>query len=266
MQARAKAVTANHDSVSTDELLRRLALTIEKAPIGIANVSPSGQFLMVNTHLCDMLGYSQPELMKKTFQELTYNPDLAEDVANVKDVLLGKINSYSMEKRYIRKDKSVVWAQLTVSLIRNPDKSPAYFISIVEDISVRKRMQADLQRSEHRVQLLQALPGVGSWELNLDTGKCNWSRETYELLEQDRNVQPSLSNFLELVDPRDRARVESALEDAVTGGKEYNLEFRVITPRRTVKHIIAKGRVFYNLGNPVLSGVAWEQQKIQPVS
>jgi len=233
----------------TEERLSRLLLTIEKAPVGIANVSPTGQWLMVNRHLCEMLGYSEPELMRKTFQDLTYPEDLAEDVRQVERTLRNEISGYTMEKRYVRKNGSLVWIQLTVSLIRNTDQSPAYFISIVQDISLRKRIEAELQRSEHRLQLLQALPGVGSWELNLESGRCKWSSETYELMEQDRNVEPSLESFMDLVDPRDRKRVESALQDAVRGQREYNVKFRVVTPKQNVKEIASRGRVFYNLGN-----------------
>lgn len=242
-----------------EEQFSRLARTIEKAPIGIANVSPSGQWLMVNRHLCEMLGYSEPELMKRTFQDITCPPDLAEDLRQVNRVLKNEISGYSLEKRYVRKDGSLVWGLLTVSLIRNSDGSPAYFISLVQDISLRKRMEGELQRSENRLQLLQALPGIGSWELNLDSGKCSWSAETYELMDQDRNLEPSLASFMTMVHPGDRKRVEKALKQAVTGKREYNAEFRIITPSKKVKHIFSRGRVFYNLGNQVLSGVAWEK-------
>lgn len=236
-------------------------MTIEKAPVGIANVSPSGRWLMVNRHLCEMLGYTEPELVRKTFQDITYPADLSEDLLQLERTLNNEISGYSMEKRYIRKDGSLVWGLLTVSLIRHPDGSPAYFISIVQDISLRKRMQADLQRSNERLKLLQALPGIASWELDLESGKCNWSSETYELLEQDRNVEPTLDGFLEMIDPRDRSRVEKAIREATEGRREYNVKFRVITPKKNVKNIEARGRVFYNLGNQVLSGVAWEESR-----
>ena len=244
---------------SVEEQFSRLSRTIDKAPIGIANVSPSGQWLMVNRHLCEMLAYSEPELMRRTFQDITFPADIEEDLRQVNRVLKNEISGYSMEKRYVRKDGSLVWGLLTVSLIRNSDGSPAYFISIVQDITLRKRMEAELQRSENRLQLLQALPGIGSWELDLETGRCNWSAETYDLMEQDRSVEPSLVSFLAMVHPGDRKRVQKAVDQAVNGKREYNVEFRIITAGRKVKQIFSRGRVFYNLGNQVLSGVAWEK-------
>lgn len=190
MPASASPEVLNKSQESLEKRLARLSLTIEKAPVGIANVSPNGQWLTVNQRLCEFLGYSSAELMKKTFQDLTYPPDLAEDLAQVERVLRNEIGGYSMEKRYVRKDGKVVWALLTVSLIRNSDGSPEYFISVVQDINLRKRMEADLERSRMRLQLLHALPGVGSWELNLDSGECDWSTETYDLMEQDRASNP----------------------------------------------------------------------------
>ena len=246
---------------TTAQILSRLTMTIERAPIGIANVSPTGQWLTVNRHLCDILGYAEPELRKKTFQELTYPPDLEQDLANVERTLKGEIPGYSMEKRYVRKDGSIIWGLLFVSLIRKPDGTPDYFISIVEDITLRKRMEEELNRSQQRLQLFQALPGVGSWELDLEAGKCSWSTETYNLLEQDRSLEPTLARFLELIHPDDRARVQQAVEDATAGRKEYNVEFRVVPRPNRVKHVVARGRVFYNLGNPVLGGVAWEGRR-----
>jgi len=248
----------NRFSENVETRLSRLTTTIDKAPIGIAHVSPSGHWLMVNRHLCDMLGYTEPELTRKTFQDLTYAPDLAQDLRHVERMLNGEISSYSMEKRYLRKDGSLIWGRLSVSLIRDQNGAPEYFISVVEDISSRKQMEEDLQRSKQRLQLFRALPGVASWELNLDSGKCEWSEETYKLMEQDRSVQPSLDLFLGLIHPEDRNRVHKAIDEAITGKKEYNVEFRIIPPSKKVKYIVARGRVFYNLGNPVLSGVAWE--------
>jgi len=260
MVTSARPEALNKDQEALEQRLARLSLTIEKAPVGIAHVSPGGQWLMVNQQLCKFLGYSPAELMKKTFQDLTYPPDLAEDLAQVDRLLRNEISGYSMEKRYVRKDGKLVWALLTVSLIRNSEGSPEYFISVVQDINLRKRMEADLERSQMRLQLLRVLPGVGFWELNLDSGKCNWSSETYDLMEQDPGMEPSLNSFIAMVHPGDRKRVEKALATAVKGQRQYDVTFRIVTPQKKTKQIISRGYVFYNLGNPVLTGVAWEKK------
>jgi len=117
---------------------QELRATFEQAALGIAHVAPDGSWLDVNQHVCDIVGYSREELMQKTFQDITHPEDLNTDLDYVQKLLDGKITTYSMEKRYIKKGGALVWINLTVSLIRKPSGEPNFFISFIEDISVRK--------------------------------------------------------------------------------------------------------------------------------
>ena len=96
--------------------------------------------------------------MRLTFQDITHPDDLDTDLAYVEQMLAGEIQTYSMEKRYIRKDGSEVWINLTVALVRHGDGEPAFFISVVEDISARKQAEAVLQE---RVKELNCLHSLG---------------------------------------------------------------------------------------------------------
>lgn len=111
---------------------------IEYAPIGMAIVSLKGRFNIVNQTLCNILGYSNQELLKLTFQEITHREDLSIDLEFVRQLIDGETNSYQMEKRYIRKDKEIVWVQLSVSIFRDEDDAAQYFIAQIEDINERK--------------------------------------------------------------------------------------------------------------------------------
>jgi PAS domain S-box-containing protein len=124
--------------------------TFNQAAVGIAHVSPTGQWLRVNQKLCEIVGYTHDELLQRTFQDITYAEDLEIDLAYVRQMLAGEIQTYRIEKRYIRKDGSLIWISLTVSLVREATGQPKYFIAVVEDISARKQAEADLQRSEER--------------------------------------------------------------------------------------------------------------------
>lgn len=95
----------------------RFRATFEQAAVGIAHVDPYGWFLRVNQKLCDIVGYTREELLELTFQDITYPDDLDADLEYVRQLLAGEIQTYSMEKRYFRKDGSVVWINLTVSLV-----------------------------------------------------------------------------------------------------------------------------------------------------
>lgn len=115
--------------------------TFELAPVGLAHVSPDGRWLRVNHRLCAILGYTEAELLQLTFQEITHPDDLPADLAEAAKVLSGELHTFSMEKRYLRKDKSVVWVNLTVSGARDENGKLKHFISLIEDISGRRNAE-----------------------------------------------------------------------------------------------------------------------------
>ena len=145
---RARAVTARNVIEDSDaeaalrEATERFRLAFEGAPIGIALVGTDGRWLQVNPALSEIVGYSAEELSTRTFQDITHPDDLETDLALMHQVLAGETSSYSMEKRYFHADGHVVWINLSVGLVRDPDGRPLYFISQIEDITDRKRVTA----------------------------------------------------------------------------------------------------------------------------
>src|SRR5215467_7117791 len=131
----------------------RFKAIFENAAVGIARVAPDGRWLEVNQRFCDIVGYTREETMTKTFDDITHPDDLEADWNQAQRLLVGEIENYSMEKRYYRKDGSIVWIYLTCSLARKADGSPDYFISVVEDISARKRVEESLSKREERLRL-----------------------------------------------------------------------------------------------------------------
>ena len=121
--------------------------TFEQAAVGIAHVGADGSWLRVNDRLCQIVGYPRENLLASTFQDITHPDDLDTDLDLVRRVLAGEIKTYSMEKRYIHRDLSTVWINLTVSLVRDARGKPLHFISIVEDIDARKRSEYELRKS-----------------------------------------------------------------------------------------------------------------------
>jgi PAS domain S-box-containing protein len=99
--------------------------TFNSAAVGIAHVDLEGKWLLVNQKLCDILGYTQQELLERTLQNITHPDDLDTDLGCVRQMLANEIQTYLMEKRYIRKDTSLVWINLTASLIRTPKGEPS---------------------------------------------------------------------------------------------------------------------------------------------
>ena len=125
---------------------KTLGAAFDEAPTGMALVSPDGRFLRVNRALCTFLGYPAPALLGRTFQELTFPADLDSDLEQVERLLAGEIEAYRMEKRYVRADGARVWAGLSVSLVRDEQGAPVYFVSHVENIHDRKLTEQRLRR------------------------------------------------------------------------------------------------------------------------
>jgi PAS domain S-box-containing protein len=130
-----------HDLLESEVRFRN---TFENAAVGIAHVGLDGRFIRVNDRLCEITGYSRRELTSRTFQEITHEGDLEADLAQVKRLLARRTGRYTVEKRYIRRDGSVFWANLTVSLEQDDHGNASHFIAIVEDISRRKEAEAAL--------------------------------------------------------------------------------------------------------------------------
>jgi len=142
-------------AIRTKELLQseiRFSATFAEAAMGLAHVAPDGSWLRVNQALCDIVGYSNDELLKLTFQDITHPDDLNTDLHFVEQMLTGELNQYSMEKRYFRKDGSIIWVNLTVSLVSKANGEPDYFISAVEDISERKSLDAQVSQSKDELE------------------------------------------------------------------------------------------------------------------
>jgi PAS domain S-box-containing protein len=136
--------------------------TFENAAVGISHVAITGNWLRVNQRLCEILGYSEEELLSDmTFQDTTYPDDLAADLESLDRLIQGEIQEYQMEKRYFHKDGHIVWGQLTVALQRDENGEPLYCITVIEDITNRKQIEDALSQSETRFRIMaETLPDI----------------------------------------------------------------------------------------------------------
>ena len=146
----AKVTRDFSDRKRIDEAIRAseetFRLAMEHASIGMALVTPNGEWLQVNNALSELLGYDRAELLAGTYQTVSHPEDLPRDLESIRQMLAGEIQTYHMEKRYLHKDRHVVWVLLNVSLVRHADGSPQYFVVQMQDVSARKHM--DRMKSE----------------------------------------------------------------------------------------------------------------------
>lgn len=145
-----RSITFENELRESEE---RFRLTFEQAAVGIAHISQNGRFLRVNRRLCEIVGYEPEEMKELGAQDLTYKDDFASDLKQRARIVSGESDRYSREKRYVRKDGTIVWTNLTVSAVRDPQMKVKYFIAVIEDISVRKRAEEELEEKASLLEL-----------------------------------------------------------------------------------------------------------------
>jgi PAS domain S-box-containing protein len=136
--------------------------TFDQAAVGIAHMALDGHWLRVNNRLCTITGYTREELLKKSFRDITHPDDIGGDIEYVRQLVAGAISTYSREKRYIRKDGSEVWVNLTVSLLREQTGEPKYLIAVTEDVTDRKRAEEAQKVLETHLFRVQRTESIGT--------------------------------------------------------------------------------------------------------
>lgn len=145
--------------------------TFENASVGIAHVALDGSFLRVNQAFCDFTGYPREEMLRKTYAELTHPDDIDPDRRDRDDLFAGRLESFGRDKRFVRKDGDVTWANIAVSLQRDAgDDEPPYTISVIQDINGRRQAEASrellLGELNHRVKnTLAVVQGIAKQTL-----------------------------------------------------------------------------------------------------
>lgn len=133
-------------TVALEQANKDFRATFEQAAVGIAHVGTDLRWLRVNQTLCDMLGYPRQTLLELTFQDITHPDDLHADLALLQRLRDGEIGSYAIEKRYRHKSGDIIWISLNVSLVRDNQGAPEYFILVVKDIRDRKQAEERIRQ------------------------------------------------------------------------------------------------------------------------
>jgi len=222
---------------------RRFRSTFENAAIGIAHVALEGRIQEVNGRFCEIAGYSCEDVLGRTCEEITFADDWKAEKDQIQRLLDGAVAHYSIEKRYLRRDGSPVWVNLTRSIQRDDEGRAEYFIVLVEDISVRKRVEEALreltatlenkvaQRTtelEHRARQLQKLT------LEVSEAEDRERRHLAEILHDDLQQVLAAAKFhLSLLsnrikrDPSQHAvavQIDRMLKDAIDKSRSLSHE------------------------------------------
>ncbi len=127
----------------SEERFRRI---FDEGPIGMIITGLDFRFIKVNPALCHMLGYTEQELTKLSFPDITDPDDVKKDIESAEKLIKGEMDVYKTQKRYIKKNKDIIWIDLTASVVKNEDGKPDYFLTIVKDITERKKAELALRK------------------------------------------------------------------------------------------------------------------------
>ena len=168
----------------SEERYRR---TFELAGSGLAQVGLDGAFLRVNRRVCEMLGYSEAELVGMNVKQISHPEDRDTVDERRKQLIAGQVPSIQMEKRYLRKDGSPMWAHVAIAMERDASGQPLYAISVLDDITARKEAEERLRESEERYRSTFELAGQGIAHIALDRKFIRVNRKLCEILGYPEN-------------------------------------------------------------------------------
>jgi len=233
----------------------RFRSTFEQAAVGVTHVAPDGSWLRVNQKFCDMLGFTHDELLRRSFRDITYPDDLPLDVEIMHRLFAGELRAHSREKRYVKKDGSIVWVNRTASVAHTAAGDPAYIISILEDITDRKIAEVALRESEEHIRELVGSAPEAVVSMDAEGRVMDWNPEAERMFGwkaddargrfvADLIVPPSarephrqgLKRFLETGEGPvlgTSINIEAARAD----GTEFPVELSISTMTRGEKHL-----------------------------
>ncbi len=202
----------------------------EQASVGVVIAEgPQGRFVNVNRRFCAMVGYTAEELLQLTSDDLTHPEDLAAGRNQVARINQGIIRDFSREKRYRKKDGSYMWARVNVAPLDPSDAGSAPRIGVVEDITDRKQAETALRESETMLRESQAIAGLGSYVLDIATGRWTSSEVLDKVLGIAGSYEHSVAGWVALIHPEDRAMMDDYFSQHVLGRRQpFDKEYRII--------------------------------------
>ena len=202
----------------------RFRATFQQAAVGIEMLSLDGRYLRGNSMLCKILGYTEEELLQLNFSQITDEDDLKLEQPLIEDLIKGKIDYYTIEKRYLRKTGESIWARVTSSIAKT--KEP-YRLSIIEDITERKRIREALVESEERFRVMaDGSPSI-IWVTDI-SGGIMFVNRTYREFFGVTYEEVKGGKWQPLLHPDDSPAYVTAFMDAVCEHKPFHAETRVL--------------------------------------
>jgi len=221
-----------HDRKQMEAALRtseeEFRTTFELSAVGQSHSAPeTGRLLRVNRKLCEITGYSEEELLGRTFFDITHPEDRERNRADYERLLRGEINELSMEKRYIRKDGEVIWVDVSTAIVRDPSGRPLRCVAAVQDTTARRHAEEELRASGNQFrQLADAMPQI-VWSATAD-GRVDYCNKRWYDLTGGPPCEDGDDPWAPVLHPEDAEAHAAAWRESMRTGQPMQVEYRVL--------------------------------------
>ena len=210
----------------------------ESAAVGMAIADSTGRFVATNKAYQDIVGFSGEALKGMTIHDLTFEDDRLSTWERAHRLVCGGQPEIRVEKRYRRKDGSVIWVRINASAITADDGSPALILGVVEDVTARRHAEDAVRVSEAYLADAQRISRTGSWVLNPFTGSLFWSAEMYRILGFDpANGPPDYEAVRARGHPDDVGWMHAEVWRGIEAKRDIEGQYRNIMPDGSIRHI-----------------------------
>jgi len=217
----------------------KFRLFFESNLIGMAETTVYKTWITFNSKLCKILGYKPDELEKTSWDKITHPEDIEFETKQFNNILQRKTDNYTLEKRFIKKDGSIIYCNVAVKAIKDNNGTITHLVKLIEDITLRKKAENALLESQNRLKKAQQIAHLGVCRLNMNTGYLDVSEEAFTILEWDKSNAPfNLENFYNTIHPADRNTIETTVKKLTQGEKiDDELEVRFINSEGNISYL-----------------------------
>jgi PAS domain S-box-containing protein len=248
--ASAHAKKAALDAGQASEL--KFRHLFEDSPLGIALLDSGGEMLMSNEPLAKLLGYNREELKLKNIMDLEYPGDMAQTWLHIQEVIAGARKTMQTEKRFLRRNGSVIWGRMTLSVVGAKTQDGPYLLGMIEDVTETNLAREQLDRFTRMLTLALEASRTTAWEYDPLTGMISWlDRNTLRITGNQTPTTDLFSNVLSHVVPDDRDKLRGYAETMLQTGGAFSTEFRMIARDGTIRWMLSKGELLRKDGEQV---------------
>jgi len=231
----------------------------ENSAIGVAVTDLNARYLATNNVYQTIVGYTEEELRALDFLSLTHEDYREANWALITELVEGKRRQFQIEKKYRRKDGSLVWVSNNVSLVPGTERVPRFIMALSEDITQRKRAEEALQRSEGYLAEAQKLTRTGSWAAHVHQMEklywtnVYWSEELFRIFGFDPSpTPPSEVEIVGRLHPENVLHNKALVDQAIRGRSDFEVDYRLVLPNGAAKYIHVVGHPIVNASGDVI--------------